>query len=134
MEVMGVSSIERLVVPRLAALVLIGMLLTGVTSFVGYVASYLFNVYIQNGTPGSFIATFSSFSTVGDLTLAMVKAIVFAVLVAVISCHKGLATRGGPAGVANSVNAAVVEAVLLMMIVNVVMSKLYVVLFPQQVL
>ena len=60
--------------------------------------------------------------------------IVFAVLVAVISCHKGLATRGGPAGVANSVNAAVVEAVLLMMIVNVVMSKLYVVLFPQQVL
>jgi len=33
--------------------------------------------------------------------------------------------------VANSVNAAVVESVLLMMIVNVVMSQLYVVIFPK---
>ncbi|OKH84890.1 ABC transporter [Mycobacterium sp. ST-F2] len=131
MEVMGVSPIQRMVVPRLVALVLIGVLLTGVTSFVGYLASYMFNVYLQNGTPGSFIATFSSFSTVGDLALAMVKAVVFGVIVAVISCHKGLDTRGGPAGVANSVNAAVVESVLLMMIVNVVMSQLYILIFPK---
>ncbi len=134
MEVMGVSPIQRLVVPRLVALVIIGVLLTGVTSFVGYVASYLFNVYLQDGTPGSFIATFSSFATVGDLVLAIVKAVVFGVIVAVISCHKGLATSGGPAGVANSVNAAVVEAVLLMMIVNVLMSEMYVLVFPQQAL
>ncbi|MUL47419.1 ABC transporter permease [Mycobacterium sp. CBMA293] len=134
LEVMGVSPIRRLVVPRLAALVLVGVLLTGVTSFVGYVASYLFNVYLQDGTPGSFIATFSSFATVGDLALAVVKAVVFGVIVAVISCHKGLATKGGPAGVANSVNAAVVESVLLMMIVNVLMSELYVLVFPQQAL
>ena len=64
----------------------------------------------------------------------MVKAIVFGVIVAIISCHKGLAARGGPAGVANAVNAAVVEAVLLMMIVNVLMSQLYVLVFPQQAL
>lgn len=134
MEVMGVSPIQRLVVPRLVALVVIGVLLTGVTSFVGYVASYLFNVYLQDGTPGSFVATFSSFATVGDLALAIVKATVFGVIVAVISCQKGLATIGGPAGVANSVNAAVVEAVLLMMIVNVLMSELYVLVFPQQAL
>ena len=50
-----------------------------------------------------------------------VKYMPVGVIVAVISCHKGLDTRGGPAGVANSVNAAVVESVLLMMIVNVVM-------------
>jgi phospholipid/cholesterol/gamma-HCH transport system permease protein len=134
LEVMGVSPIQRLVVPRIAALVLIGVLLTGVTSFVGYIASYMFNVYLQNGTPGSFIATFSSFSTVGDLGLAMAKAVVFGLIVAVVSCHKGLDTHGGPAGVANSVNAAVVEAVLLMMVVNVVMSQLYVVIVPRQAL
>ncbi|KAA0077426.1 ABC transporter permease [Mycolicibacterium sp. P9-64] len=134
LEVMGVSPIQRLVVPRIAALVLIGVLLTGVTSFVGYIASYMFNVYLQNGTPGSFIATFSSFSTVGDLGLAMAKAVVFGLIVAIVSCHKGLDTHGGPAGVANSVNAAVVEAVLLMMVVNVVMSQLYVIIVPRQAL
>ncbi|WP_425488907.1 MlaE family ABC transporter permease [Mycobacterium vicinigordonae] len=134
MEVMGVSPVRRLVVPRLAALILIGMLLTGVTAFVGYVGSYLFNVYFQNGTPGSFVATFSSFATVGDLMLAMVKAVVFGTIVAVIGCHKGLDTRGGPAGVANSVNSAVVESVLLLMIVNLVLSEYYVIVFPRQTL
>lgn len=134
MEVMGVSPLRRMVVPRLAALILIGVLLTGVTSFVGYIAGYLFNVYLQDATPGSFISTFASFATVGDLTLALVKAVVFAVIVATIACHKGLNTSGGPAGVANSVNAAVVESVLLLMIVNVVMSQLYVLVFPRQTL
>jgi len=134
MEVMGVNPVRRLAVPRLAAVIVIGVLLTGVTSFIGYVASYMFDVYLQNGTPGSFIATFASFSTVGDLVLALVKAVVFAVIVAIVGCHKGLATRGGPAGVANSVNAAVVESILLLMIVNVVMSELYVIVFPRQTL
>lgn len=134
MEVMGVSPLRRMVVPRLAALILVALALTGWTAFVGYVGSYLFNVFVQNGTPGSFIATFASFSTVGDMVLALAKAVVFGAIVAVICCHKGLDTRGGPAGVANSVNAAVVESVLLLMIVNVVMSQLYVIVFPRQTL
>lgn len=134
MEVMGVSPVRRLVVPRLAALMTVGVLLTGITFFVGYVAGYIFNVFLQNGTAGSFIATFSSFSDVGDMWLAFAKSIVFGVIVAIVSCQKGLASHGGPAGVANSVNAAVVESILLLMFVNVLMSQLYVILFPRQAL
>lgn len=134
MEVMGVSPVRRLVVPRLAALMTIGVLLTGITFFVGYVAGYIFNVFLQNGTAGSFIATFSSFSDVGDMWLAFAKAIVFGMIVAIVSCQKGLDSHGGPAGVANSVNAAVVESILLLMFVNVLMSQLYVILFPRQAL
>ncbi len=48
-----------------------------------------------------------------------------------LACQKGLNTTGGPAGVANSVNAAVVEATLLLMIVNVAMSQFYLLLFPK---
>lgn len=131
MTVMGVSPIHRLVVPRFAAVIIVGIALTGLTSFVGFLAGYTFNVYMQNGTPGSFIATFSSFATIGDLMLALSKALVFGAIVAIVCCHKGFSTRGGPAGVANSVNAAVVESILLLMIVNVVMTQLYIVLFPK---
>lgn len=134
MEVMGVSPVRRLVVPRLAALMTVGVLLTGITFFVGYVAGYIFNVFLQNGTAGSFIATFSSFSDVGDMWLAFAKSVVFGMIVAIVSCQKGLASHGGPAGVANSVNAAVVESILLLMFVNVLMSQLYVILFPRQAL
>ena len=71
MEVMGVSVIRRLVVPRFAAAIMIGVALTGVVCFVGFLASYLFNVYFQNGAPGSFVATFASFATTGDMVVAL---------------------------------------------------------------
>ncbi|APE35628.1 ABC transporter [Nocardia mangyaensis] len=132
MEIMGVSVIRRLVVPRLAAGVLIGVSLTGIVCFVGFLAGYLFNVFVQGGAPGSFVATFSSFATVDDLVLTMIKAVVYGAIVAVVACEKGLTTQGGPAGVANSVNSTVVSSILLLMIVNVAFTQLYMILLPQQ--
>jgi phospholipid/cholesterol/gamma-HCH transport system permease protein len=131
MEVMGVSVIRRLVVPRLAASVLVSVCLTGFTCFIGFLAGYAFTVMLQGGTPGSYTATFSSFATVDDLVVTMVKAVVFGVIVAIISCYKGLATHGGPAGVANSVNASVVQSILLLLLTNVLISQMYLVLFPK---
>jgi phospholipid/cholesterol/gamma-HCH transport system permease protein len=131
MEVMGVSVIRRLVVPRFAAAIMIGVALTGVVCFVGFLASYLFNVYFQNGAPGSFVATFASFATTGDMMVALVKAVIFGAIVAIVSCQKGFSTVGGPTGVANSVNAAVVESILVLMIINVAISQLYIMMFPR---
>lgn len=131
MEVMGVSVIRRLVVPRFAAAIMIGVALTGVVCFVGFLASYLFNVYFQNGAPGSFVATFASFATTGDMVVALIKAVIFGAIVALVSCQKGLSTKGGPTGVANSVNAAVVESILILMVVNVAISQLYIMLVPR---
>ncbi|MET9214097.1 MULTISPECIES: MlaE family ABC transporter permease [unclassified Nocardia] len=132
MEVMGVSVVRRLVVPRVAAAVLVGVSLTGVVCFVGFLAGYLFNVFAQNGAPGSFVATFASFATVGDLWLTLVKAVVYGMIVAVVACEKGLHTEGGPAGVANAVNSTVVSSILLLMLVNVVFTQLFMILFPRQ--
>ncbi|WP_370063381.1 MlaE family ABC transporter permease [Mycobacterium sp. MAA66] len=134
MEVMGVSPIRRLVVPRFAAVILIGLALTGWTCFVGFLAGYIFNVYMQNGTPGSFLDTYSAFVIPGDFVLAFAKSVIFGAIVAIVASHKGLNTRGGPAGVANSVNAAVVESILLLMTVNVVLTQLYILIFPRATL
>jgi len=134
MEVMGVSPLRLLVVPRLAAGIVVALGLTGLSCFVGFVAGYLFNVYVQGGTPGSYLATFSSFARLGDLYLAMVKAVVFAIIVTVVSCEKGLSTKGGPGGVANSVNAAVVASIIMLMLVNAGFTELYTLLFPRTTL
>ena len=131
MKVMGVSPVRRLVVPRLAAAVVVGTALTGMITFIGFLAGYLFNVYVQDGAPGSFVATVASFATVGDLVLAMVKAVVFGAIVAIVACQKGLSTHGGPAGVANSVNSTVVGSIMLLMVVNVLFTQLYVIAFPR---
>ncbi len=131
LEVMGISVVQRLVVPRFVASILIAVALTGLVCFTGVLASYLFNVYFQHGAPGSFVGTFASFTTTDDMKLAMVKAVVYGAIVGIVSCEKGLSTRGGSMGVANSVNSAVVESILLLMLCNVAISQLYLILFPK---
>ncbi|MFF2554033.1 MlaE family ABC transporter permease [Nocardia sp. NPDC058058] len=131
MEVMGVSVIRRLVVPRLAAAVVVAVALTGFTCFIGFLAGYAFTVTLQGGTPGSYTASFSSFATVADLVLTLIKATLFGVIVAIVACYKGLDARHGASGVANAVNAAVVQSILLLMVVNVLLSQMYLILFPK---
>jgi phospholipid/cholesterol/gamma-HCH transport system permease protein len=131
MEVMGISIIQRLVVPRFVASILIAVALTGLVCFTGFLASYLFNVYFQAGAPGSFVATFASFTTTDDMILAMFKAVVYGAIVGIVACQKGLNTSGGSMGVANAVNSSVVESILLLMITNVAISQMYLILFPK---
>lgn len=131
LEVLGISVIQRLVVPRFVAAIMISIALTGLVCFTGFLASYLFNVYFQHGAPGSFVATFASFTTTDDMKLAMVKAVVYGAIVGVVACQKGLSTSGGSMGVANAVNSSVVESILLLMISNVAISQMYLILFPK---
>lgn len=131
LEVLGISVVQRLVVPRFVASILISIALTGLVCFTGFLASYLFNVYFQHGAPGSFVATFASFTTTDDMKLAMVKAVVYGAIVGIVACQKGLSTSGGSMGVANAVNSSVVESILLLMISNVAISQMYLILFPK---
>lgn len=133
MRVMGVNPVERLISPRLLATMVVSFLLCGFVCFVGFITGYVFNVYFQGGTPGSYTGTFASFATPADLIFALVKAVMFGAIVAIVACDRGLTTKGGPAGVANSVNAAVVNSVLLLFTVNVVMTQLFAILFPAKV-
>ncbi|NMO04200.1 ABC transporter permease [Gordonia sp. TBRC 11910] len=133
MRVMGVDPIQREISPRLLATMLVAFLLCGFVCFVGFITGYVFNVYFQGGTPGSYTGTFASFAGTSDLIFAMVKAVIFGAIVAVVACDRGLNTKGGPAGVANSVNAAVVNSVLLLFTVNVILTQVFALVIPAKV-
>lgn len=133
MMVMGVDPVRRRVAPRLAAAVLVSMLLCGFIVFVGFATAYMFNVYAQSGTPGSFIGSFASFAVANDLVIAVLKAAVFGLLTAVIACDIGLHAHGGPGGVANAVNSAVVSSALMLFATNIVLTQLYNTLLPTKV-
>ncbi|MGZ8177877.1 MlaE family ABC transporter permease [Williamsia sp. SKLECPSW1] len=132
--IISINPVQRLVVPRLAASMLVSVLLCGVVCFMGFITGYVFNVYAQSGTPGSYLGTFAAFATPGDLILALLKSVTFGAIVAVVACDKGLTTKGGPAGVADSVNAAVVSSTILLFGVNVLFTQLYTILIPPQVI
>ncbi|RMI34419.1 MlaE family ABC transporter permease [Nocardia stercoris] len=132
MKVMGVDPMRRLVAPRLGAAMLVSVLLCGFVVFVGFLTGYIFNIFAQNGTPGSYIGTFASFAVTTDLFVALLKSLIFGLLAAIIACDSGLNTRGGPGGVANSVNTAVVLSAVMLFGVNVILTQVYSTLFPPQ--
>lgn len=77
MEVLGINPIQRLVVPRVLAMVLVALLLNGLVSVIGIAGGYFFNVVLQGGTPGAYLASFSALAQLPDLYVAELKAAIF---------------------------------------------------------
>ena len=133
MRVMGVDPMRRLVAPRLAAATLVSVLLCGCVIFVAFLCGYMFTVFVQGGVPGSFVTAFAAFAQANDLIIALLKALIFGLLAAIIACHAGLSTKGGPGGVANSVNTAVVTSAIVLFAVNIIITQVYNTLWPSEI-
>ncbi len=130
MKVMGVSPVQRLVVPRVLACVLAAVLLNGLVSFVGVLGGYFFNVIVQGGTPGAYLASFTALAQTSDLVVGEIKAVIFGFITGIVACYRGLNTAPGPKGVGDSVNQSVVITFLLLFFVNAVITLLYLQLVP----
>ncbi|GAB3501883.1 phospholipid/cholesterol/gamma-HCH transport system permease protein [Amycolatopsis cihanbeyliensis] len=130
MEVLGVSPIQRLIVPRVLAAILAAVLLNGLVSVVGVAGGYFFNVVVQGGTPGAYLASFNALAQLPDLWVGMIKAFIFGFLAGVVAAYRGLNPRGGPKGVGDVVNQSVVITFLLLFFVNTVITGLYLQLVP----
>nr|WP_062990791.1 ABC transporter permease [Nocardia salmonicida] len=133
MKVMGVDPLRRLVAPRLGGAMLVSFLLCGFVVFVGFLTGYMFNIFAQGGTPGSYMSTFASFAVTRDLAVALLKSVLFGLIASIIACDCGLNARGGPGGVANAVNSAVVSSTVMLLGVNVAITQIYAAVFPPQV-
>ncbi|MGW7518086.1 MlaE family ABC transporter permease [Streptomyces sp. NPDC054796] len=125
MEVMGVSPVQRLVVPRVLAVMLVGVLLNGLVSVIGTMGGYFFNVVMQNGTPGAYLSSFSALAQLPDLWIGEFKALVFGFIAGVVAAYRGLNPKGGPKGVGDAVNQSVVFTFLLLFFVNMIFTAIY---------
>ncbi|MFC1408895.1 MlaE family ABC transporter permease [Streptacidiphilus sp. N1-12] len=130
MEVMGVSPIQRLVVPRVIATVLVAVLLNGLVSVVGVLGGYFFNVVLQHGTPGAYLSSFNALAQLPDLYISEIKALVFGFIAGVVAAFRGLNPRSGPKGVGDAVNQSVVITFLLLFLANLVLTAIYLRVVP----
>jgi phospholipid/cholesterol/gamma-HCH transport system permease protein len=130
LEVMGISTVARLVVPRVLAAAVVTVLLGAVVMVVGIAASLMFHVYVLDGTAGSFLSTLTQFASLSDFASAELKAAFFGVLSALVASYKGLTVRGGPQGVGNAVNEAVVLAFVAVFVANTVISQIFPLFVP----
>ena len=85
---------------------------------------------MQHGTPGAYLASFSALAQLSDLWTAEIKALLFGLIAGVVASYKGLNADGGPKGVGDAVNQAVVITFLLLFFVNFVITAVYFQLVP----
>jgi phospholipid/cholesterol/gamma-HCH transport system permease protein len=118
LQSLGLSPVRMLVVPRLIAMLVMLPLLTVLADIVGTVGGmWIANVFahISNESYVNSIRQALSFT---DVLKGLFKALVFAVIVAIIGSYSGLRTRGGAAGVGKATTGAVVTAIILIFIFN----------------
>jgi phospholipid/cholesterol/gamma-HCH transport system permease protein len=134
MEVLGVSPIQRLIVPRVLAAIVVAVLLNGLVSVVGTMGGYFFNVIMQGGTPGAYLASFNALAQLPDLWISEIKAVIYGFVAGVVAAYRGLNPAAGPKGVGDAVNQAVVITFLLLFLINVVLTGIYLQIVPPKAL
>ncbi|MGE2713041.1 ABC transporter permease [Mycolicibacterium litorale] len=133
LRVLGINPVRHLVVPRFLALLIIAPMLCAIIIASAVAASFTLAVGVSGVTAGSFWQSFGTFASVTDVWFTMGKSLVFACMVAVISCLRGMEAKGGPRGVADAVNSSVVLNVICIAMVNLAITQLQTMFFPMEV-
>lgn len=116
--------IDYLVIPRLLACCIMLPILTVIAFVAGmgggvFVAVNLYQLPMRN-----FLESAQGFLDPWDLCSALIKAVVFGAIIAVVGSSWGLTTTGGAKGVGQSTTTAVVTALLAIFVTNFFLSWL----------
>jgi phospholipid/cholesterol/gamma-HCH transport system permease protein len=121
---MGLEPARFLVVPRLVALLVMLPLLTIFADVVSIVGGMWIAQTYAHIPYESFISSVRQSIDMADVFKGLLKAFVFATIIAMVGAYQGLSTRGGAAGVGRSTTFAVVLSIILIFIANFVLSFL----------
>ena len=124
MEVSAINPFKYLVVTRVIATTLTIPVLALYCSFVALYGSYL-NVHAEETS--SMISFYqSAFKTISflDITTSVVKTIVYGFTIGIVGCYKGYHATQGTRGVGKAANQAVVLAMFLIFIEEVIIVQI----------
>ena len=132
MQVLGIDVIHRVVMPRVLAATFVAVLLDAVVSIAGIAGGWYFAVPVQHGTTSSYFASFNELSQLLDLFMALVKSMIFGYVAGTVACYKGFFVKGGPKGVGDAVNQAVVITFVVLFFLNFILTSIYFNFVPQK--
>ena len=126
MRVMGVNPFQALVIPRLAALIIMLPLLTFIAMLTGIFGGLLVTWSELGLGPAFFIQRMATTADMGNhLFVGLSKAPVFALVIAAIGCRQGMAVAGDVESLGRRVTAAVVQAIFAIIFLDAVFALLF---------
>jgi phospholipid/cholesterol/gamma-HCH transport system permease protein len=125
LKTMNINPIDYLVLPRLVAVAVAMPMLVVFSVLVGWgggalvaAANHKIDISFQ-----TFFEDLKDVVEVGDVSTGLLKSFVFGVVIAIVSCHQGLNTIGGPRGIGRSVTKAVVNCIVMIVILDYLLTR-----------
>ncbi|MGP7971488.1 MAG: ABC transporter permease [Desulfobaccales bacterium] len=115
---MGFDPINFLATPKVLAAMVVVPLLTIYADIFGIAGGLVVGVLGLDLTPYAYLKETQTSLALLDILLSLLKAGVFAVLIAGIGCQRGFQVRGGAAAVGSATTSAVVAALFLIIVTD----------------
>jgi len=122
---LSVHPMKYLVAPRLLAGALCLPLLVAVADVIGVMGGFLVGVYKLNFSAGGYLSNTFRFLETSDVASGLAKAAVFGLIIASVGCYQGYKAEKGASGVGLAVMQAVVQASVMILIANYLLTELF---------
>jgi phospholipid/cholesterol/gamma-HCH transport system permease protein len=125
MRTIGLDPMEVLVLPRVAALVLVLPLLTFYADLMGLLGGAVMANWALDISFFQFARQFNAAVPVWSFWVGLIKAPVFAFVIAVVGCYEGFKVSISAESVGKRTTAAVVEAIFLVIVLDALFSIIF---------
>jgi phospholipid/cholesterol/gamma-HCH transport system permease protein len=121
----GVDPFEVLVVPRVVAFIIALPLLTVIADLVGLTGGALLCRYLLDMPLTQYINRVDEAISPSTFWVGLIKAPVFALLIALAGCYRGMQVRGSARELGHKVTVAVVQAIFLVILADAVFAIVF---------
>src|SRR3984957_17849140 len=124
MEVSGTNPFKFLVCTRVLATTIVIPILATYAAYIGLIGGYL-NISFNEGTSyTAFVQQFFSPLVFLDFTASLIKSVVFGFTIGIVGCYQGYYANSGTEGVGKAANGAVVTAMFLVFIEEIIIVQI----------
>jgi len=124
-QALGLDQIELLVIPRLLALLAMLPLLTFLAMVSGIVGGALVGITALDITPGMFISRLQEMTDIRHFWIGMIKAPLFALLIATVGCLEGFKVEGSAESVGRHTTSSVVQSIFLVIVFDALFAMFF---------
>jgi phospholipid/cholesterol/gamma-HCH transport system permease protein len=125
LDVMGISPVRYLVMPRLAALAVMMPLLTVYTNILGILGGALVGSTQLGISTTAYFDNAFRYAENKDLYVGLFKAFLFGLIMVTVACHQGFSAREGAVGVGRATRHSVIISFLLILVVGYFVTRLF---------
>lgn len=125
MRTIGLDPIDVLVLPRILGLMLVLPLLTFYADIMGILGGAAMTMLTLDLSFYQYVRYLQDAASLGDFWVGIIKAPIFAFIIALIGCHEGLQVSRSAESVGRQTTRSVVEAIFFVIVLDALLSILF---------